>query len=353
MNHLKQIQAALGNFPFDAIMLTSLAARRYATGFPASAGVVLITTDTACFLTDARYIEAARKTVRGAKVELVGSGEKYTDRINAFIAAHKIAVLGFEDETMLYRAYSDYAEKLTAKLVPGQKLISGLRAVKDRAELRAIEAAQAITDQVFLEILAILSPQRTEKEIAAEIVYRLLKNGAENISFDPIVVSGKNSSKPHGVPGDDTLSGFVTMDFGCTAYGYCSDMTRTVAVGSVTDEMRRVYETVLAAQAAGIAAARAGVAGREIDAAGRAVIEAAGFGDYFGHSFGHSLGLEVHEGPSASPTEERTLEAGTVVTAEPGIYIPDTFGVRIEDMILITETGHINLTRSGKELLIL
>jgi len=158
---------------------------------------------------------------------------------------------------------------------------------------------------------------------------------------------------PHTTPGDDTLAGFVTLDFGAVYEGYCADMTRTVSLGEPTAEMRRVYETVLAAQGAGIAAARAGVVGREIDRAARDVIKAAGYGDYFGHGFGHGLGLEVHESPGAGPAETRPLPAGAVVSAEPGIYLPRKFGVRIEDTLYLTETGCEILTKTPKDLIIL
>ncbi|MPM45770.1 Aminopeptidase YpdF [bioreactor metagenome] len=183
----------------------------------------------------------------------------------------------------------------------------------------------------------------------------MLRFGAERLSFEPIVVSGPNGSLPHGVPGRRRVEkgDFITMDFGCVADGYCSDMTRTVGVGQVSEEMEGVYRVVLEAQLAGIAAARAGVPGKDIDAAARQVIERAGYGDYFGHGFGHSLGLEIHESPNANSAEEQPLPAGAVISAEPGIYLPGRFGVRIEDVIVLTEAGCDNLTRAPKELILL
>ena len=179
----------------------------------------------------------------------------------------------------------------------------------------------------------------TEREVAAELVYRMLRHGSEGNSFDPIVVTGAKTSMPHGVPGDKVIQAgdFVTMDFGCLKDGYCSDMTRTVAVGYATDEMKNVYDIVLKAQLAGIAAARAGVLGKEIDAAARKVIADAGYGEYFGHGFGHCLGLDIHEPPFAGPTGEAPLPAGSLSSAEPGIYLPGRFGVRIEDVMIIRE----------------
>ena len=195
----------------------------------------------------------------------------------------------------------------------------------------------------------------TEKEIAARLTYLMLHYGAENMSFDPIVVSGANSSKPHGVPTEKTIEAgdFVTMDFGCIYDGYCSDMTRTVAVGMPSDEMRTVYQTVLDAQLAGIAAAKAGVTGERVDAAARKVITDAGYGDCFGHSFGHSLGLDIHEHPIAAPGAHAKLPEHTVISAEPGIYLPGKFGVRIEDVLHLTADGAEILTRSPKNLIIL
>jgi len=196
---------------------------------------------------------------------------------------------------------------------------------------------------------------RTEKEIAAFLQYRMLLGGAEQMSFEPIVVSGANSSMPHGVPTDKKVEqgDFITMDFGCVYHGYCSDMTRTVAVGHVTEEMAFVYETVLKAQQAGIDTAKAGVPGCDIHNAAAKVIEDAGYGPYFGHGFGHSLGVEIHESPNASPGCTEPMPAGAVISAEPGIYLPGKFGVRIEDVIVLREGGCDNLMLAPKELLIL
>ena len=215
--------------------------------------------------------------------------------------------------------------------------------------------AQAITDQTFSELCKIIQAGMTEKELEAELLYRLYKHGAEGPSFDPIVVSGPNTSLPHGVPGERKLEfgDFITMDFGCIYGGYCSDMTRTVAVGHVTEEMDTVYHTVLQAQLAGIAAARAGVSGAAVDGAARTVIENAGYGAFFGHSFGHGVGVEIHESPNASPANAQPLPAGAVISAEPGIYLPGKLGVRIEDVVILSETGCEDITLAPKELMIL
>jgi len=195
----------------------------------------------------------------------------------------------------------------------------------------------------------------TEKQLQAELIYRILKNGADNVAFDPIVVSGPNTSVPHGVAGDRVITpgDFITMDFGALYRGYCADMTRTVAVGYATEEMKRVYQTVLDAQQAGIAAAKAGVAANQIDGAARKVIEDAGYGEYFGHGYGHCLGMQIHEAPYCNTRDTTLMQANMICSAEPGIYLPGKFGVRIEDVVIFADDGCENITRSPKNLIIL
>jgi Xaa-Pro aminopeptidase len=248
-----------------------------------------------------------------------------------------------------------YEKKLNAQLIPLHSKIAGFRQVKEAYELERMRKAQQITDAAFAEVLTRIDVGMTEKEVAAELIYCLLKNGGEGLSFDPIVVSGPNTSLPHGVPSDRRLKegDLVTMDFGVIYQGYCSDMTRTVALGYATEEMRKVYDTVLKAQLAGIEATRAGVKGKDIDAAARQVIVDAGYGDYFGHGYGHSIGMECHEQPSCSPAGETVMEENMVSSAEPGIYLPGKFGVRIEDVVIIKADGCEDITRSPKNLIII
>jgi Xaa-Pro aminopeptidase len=319
---------------------------------------VLITPGENIFITDFRYIEAAREALGGYfRVEENTAARKASAIIHSIIP--RARRLGVESDVMSLqwaeawkKAFSDLGNK-SLKLIPAEEGIRAMRAVKDRAEIAAMRESQRITEKVFTEILPLLRPGVTERDICAEIIYRLIKNGAEKASFDPIVASGPNGSKPHSGTTERAIGQdeFVTLDFGCVYNGYCSDMTRTVAVGSVSGEMREVYEIVLKAQEAGIAAAKAGVLGKEIDAAARAVITEAGYGQYFGHGFGHGLGIEIHEPPNANMTETKPLPAGAVISAEPGIYLPGRFGVRIEDVIRVTETGSENFTSAAKELL--
>lgn len=357
MNHFHQIAAQLESNDLDAMLLTGEANRFYASGFHSSGtdGVALVTRKKAYYFTDSRYTEAAERYVQGAELREIGRGRGYAALIEEVVTEQCIRRMGFEDAYMTVQEYERYHKALSCDLVPATELLWKLRMVKDDEELEAMIAAQRIAERALEEILEEIRPGVTEKEIAARLQYLMLHYGGSDMSFDPIVVSGANGSLPHGVPSEKKIQQgeFVTMDFGCIYHGYCSDMTRTVAVGFATEEMHRVYHTVLTAQLAGINAARAGVTGREVDGAARAVIDAAGYGAYFGHSFGHGVGVEIHEAPNASPGNEKPLPAGAVISAEPGIYLPGKMGVRIEDVILLTEKGCRNITRAPKELLVL
>ena len=354
MNHLAQIAAKLPEYGLDAMLITSDSGERYALGFHGE-GLLLVTRQGAHYTTDGRYIEAAREEVSGAEISLVMAGNGHLAQAKTYIEKHKLHNVGFESGAMTVDAHRRYEQELPCILTPAQTLLDTLRASKDEAELAVMRRAQAITDEAFKAILDFIKPGMTEREIAARLTYELLRRGGEKVSFDPIVAAGPNGSKPHAVPGDLVVDTgmFITMDFGCKVDGYCSDMTRTVALGQPTEEMERVYATVLAAQTAGIRAARAGVTGREVDAAARQVIRDAGYGDYFSHSFGHSLGLDIHESPSASPSETDILPAGAVISAEPGIYLPGRFGVRIEDVLILKEGGCEDITASPKNLVVL
>lgn len=356
MNHLSQIADKLSQYDLDAMLIVSEPGERYAVGFQGE-GYVLVTRDGSQYSTDGRYIEAAQKQVTGAEVVLTSRERSHLALARDFLEARGLKRVGFESAAVSVAQHRHWQESFLkgCELIPAQELLDGLRTSKDREELSAMVQAQKITDAAFGEILNYIRPGLTEQEVAARLVYELLRRGARKVSFDPIVAAGANGSMPHAVPGETVIQKgmFVTMDFGCVYDGYCSDMTRTVAVGQPTQEMERVYKTVLAAQKAGIAAARAGMPGRELDAAARKVIEEAGYGDYFTHSFGHSLGLEIHESPNASPSETRPLPVGTVISAEPGIYLPGRFGVRIEDVLVLEEGGCRDIAQSPKNLIVL
>ncbi|MCL2082058.1 MAG: Xaa-Pro peptidase family protein [Oscillospiraceae bacterium] len=342
-------------YRLDAILLTDRKTRFWATGVSTSSGLVLITPRQSYLMVDFRYLEGADACKDYFTV--LETSAKKTQQIWISEILGKRKKIGFDAMGITSAAHEKWKKDL-----PGctwfaiDQDIAGMRVIKDPQEQKALRSAQKIAEKAWVEVLAnFIKPDITERSLAAELVYRMLRHGADGISFDPIVVSGKNGSLPHGSPTDKPIRNgeFVTLDFGCVKDGYCSDMTRTVSVGSASDEMRRVYDVVLQAQAAGIAAAKEGVLGRDVDKAAREVIAEAGYGDGFGHGFGHGIGLSVHEPPSANYSGNTPLPAGSVISAEPGIYLPGRFGVRIEDMLLITETGCENLTKAGKDLLVL
>ena len=353
MNHLEHIAAHLDGL--DAILLTSEANCYYATGFMGE-GIALVTRRGSWYFTDSRYTEAADKAIGDAAVIREVSREKpFSALINEALAEAGAEKAGFEEQRMTVAEHAVYSEKLHCTLTPASALMTELRGSKDEEELSCMTAAQRIAEGALEQILKEIRPGMTEKEIAARLNYLMVSAGAEKTSFDTIVASGPNGSMPHAVPGMRKVreGDFITMDFGCVYKGYCSDMTRTVALGRPSDEMRNVYDIVLQAQLAGIAAAKAGVTGAVIDGAARKVIQDAGYGAYFGHSFGHSLGIDIHEAPNAAPGNDKPMPDGAVVSAEPGIYLPGKFGVRIEDVMILRPDGAQVITKAPKALLVL
>ncbi len=356
MDRLSKIRAKLAGAGLDAVLITDEKNQRYATGFAFTDGAVVVTQKRAFLITDSRYTEAAMKAV-AADITVVqfGAGHRLTELVKSILTDHGVKRLGAEEFSMPHGTFLAWEKSLGMQLEPCQSIFNELRAAKDEDELRSMRLAQSIAERALDDVLRIICPGVSERDIAAEITYRLLKHGGEGNSFDPIAVTGANSSMPHGVPSDAVVreGDFVTMDFGCVKNGYCSDMTRTVAVGYATEEMKNVYDIVLRAQLAGIKKAAAGVTGADIDKAARDVISDAGYGEYFGHSFGHSLGLYIHEQPAAAPSVRTPMPCGAVISAEPGIYLPGKFGVRIEDVLILREGGCEVITKAPKELLIL
>lgn len=356
MNKIAEIREKLAAAGLDGLLITDEKNQRYAAGFPFTDGAVLVGREKAWLITDSRYIEAAEKTAGAAlTVQLYDRQLPLKELLRRDIKEAGIERLAAEDGKLSHREYLEYEKALGLKLEPCGSLLQELRASKSEEELRYMQQAQDIAELALEDVLHVIKPGMTEQQVMAELVYSMLRHGSEGNSFDPIVVTGEKTSMPHGVPGDKVIRAgdFVTMDFGCIKEGYCSDMTRTVAVGHATEEMKRVYDIVLKAQLAGIAAARAGIPGRDIDAAARQVISDAGYGAYFGHGFGHSLGLDIHESPSANPSGLALMPEGAVCSAEPGIYLPGRFGVRIEDVMVLKKDGCRLLTKAKKELIIL
>lgn len=329
--------------------------RRYLTGFRSSLGYLFITESGAKLLTDGRYYLAAKQTVKNADVVLLG---KLSEQLTEWVRANNIKTVLLESGITV-NTYNRIKEILSdVEVISDSRIdekMAELRSIKTVDEVGSIIAAQRIAERAFNEVLNFIKVGVTEHRIATELEYKMRLFGSEDKSFDTIVVSGQKSAMPHGVPDGKFIErgDFITMDFGATVGGYHSDMTRTVAVSCVTDEMAEVYNTVLSAQNAAEKAVAAGALCSDIDKAARDTIAAAGYGEHFTHSTGHSLGLEVHESPHLSQKSTAILKKGQVVTNEPGIYIDGKFGVRIEDMLLVTDKGCENLTKCEKSLIIL
>ncbi len=339
-----------------AAIISSDVNRRYLTGFVSSAGSVVITPKRAVMLIDFRYFEKASNTVQNMEVRLCKSLYSDIKEIfsedgikNIIPETHSITVNSLET---LKKAFIEFNILTDNSL---SEKLNLLRQIKGKKELECIKKAQYITDCAFEHILNFVRKDVTERDIALEIEFFMRKQGSEGVAFDTIAVSGKNSSLPHGVPTDKPLENgdFLTMDFGAVFEGYCADMTRTVALGFVTDEQRSIYDTILKAQTEVLYAIAPKKKCKDIDAIARNIITNAGFGENFGHGLGHSVGLEIHENPACNTRDETILKEGMLMTVEPGIYLPQKFGVRIEDLVVITADGCDNLTKSPKNLIIL
>ena len=350
MTRIEKLQA---NFPagVDAFITTDEKTCFYLSEFLFSDGMMFVTRKDTYLFTDFRYIEAAQVEARGCRISTASRYEE----IRKIIGEENVKTIGYEDDLLSVMMLERFKKEFpSCTFVPMGGIVRTLAEYKDEQEMELVRSAQAITDEAFAAVLPLLRPDMTETDVAAELEYQMKKRGASGTSFETIAVSGTNSARPHGVPRPVMLEkGFLTMDFGCVRHGYCSDMTRTVALGFVSQEMSQVYETVLRAQEMGIAATKAGVTGKEVDGAARKVITDAGYGAYFGHGFGHGLGVEVHEQPGAAPSCADPLPVGAVISAEPGIYLPGKFGVRIEDIIIIEEGGCRDIMEAPKDLLIL
>lgn len=333
----------------DAILITSYANRRYLSGFTGSSGILLLGADLRLLITDSRYITQAKEeaplfTVIQATDPAQKLGELFKDRPSG--------KLGFEAEDLTYAQYEKFAKALPWALLPLEGL-SCSRAVKDAGEIEKIAKAARIGDLAFANLLSKLQVGMTELEAVAELEYQMRRLGARCAAFPTIIASGPKSALPHAQPDSRLIQrgDLVVIDCGANYQGYCSDMTRTVVVGQEpTAKMQQIYQLVLQAQLVGLRAVRQGMGVRELDATVRSIIEAAGYGFAFGHGLGHGVGLEIHEEPRLSPKGEGQLTSGMIVTVEPGIYLPGWGGVRIEDLVLVEETGARVLSKTGKDL---
>lgn len=355
--HHKRAKRASAMLQIDqALLITSPEGLTYFTGLGLEGICTIFSSGHMICMTDSRYGEMAEQAISDwANVQIYSTERPMMQMLRSALTEANVNCLLYEDTTLSVRDFNRFQLALDTELEPIGDLVTNLRMVKSEWELSCIIQAQRIAEEAFDAILPELRPGKTEQELAAFLEYQMAIRGSEKPSFDTILISGAKTSLPHGRPDHQKLENgcFVTMDFGAVVSGYHSDMTRTVAIGSATDEMKRVYQTVLEAQLAGIDALEAGAPCRNAHLAAHAVIEQAGYGAHFGHAFGHGVGVEIHEAPSLSPRNQSLLQAGSIVTAEPGIYLPGHFGVRIEDMLFVEESGVKNLTRTPKQLMIL
>lgn len=344
--------------PDTAVLIKNEINVGYFSGFHHSEGVFLLTSDKAYLLVDFRYFEAAQKFAVGCEVICF---KKLIADISEILKKECVTKIVAEADTFTVAENDLYKEHFAEKGIEFycdsalDKAVSNIRIIKDKSEFDKILKAQQIAEKTYNEVLNYIKPGVSERKIAVEFEYLMKQYGAERVSFDLITITGSKTSLPHGVPSDDAVKSgdLFTMDFGAVYDGYHSDTTRTVAVNFATDEQREIYNIVLKAQLAVLDEVKAGKTCSEIDKIARNIITEAGYGECFGHSTGHGVGLEIHELPNVSPRGEIILEEGMVITDEPGIYLPKKFGVRIEDMLYVTEKGYNNFVSLPKELIIL
>ncbi len=362
MSHEERQRVVAANLPeldCDALLVTSLTNVRYLTGFSGSNGQVLITDKGSWFFSDPRYGERAKVLVSGAEIVIYEGRTSETSwdaspgtALKGCLSTAGSKKLGFESSCVTVAELGSLSEALPGiDLVGTEGAVEDVRRVKDATELNAIRVACDVAASAFGYIVDRIVPGVTESEIAVELEFWMRRNGAEAVSFEPIVGSGPLSAHIHHTPSDRTFEkgDLILMDYGALVSGYCSDLTRTVVIGPASPEVEEIYSIVLASQHAGISALRAGANGRDVDAAARKVMEASGHAEYFAHGLGHGVGLDIHEAPRLSKTSPDVLRAGEVVTVEPGIYIPGLGGVRIEDCVLVTEDGAEVLGASTKD----
>lgn len=352
MNRLERAKQMLSQKGLDAIVVSDPHSMHYLSAAEYE-GYFLLTNETCYVMTDSRYTDVCERDTKGATVVTLKRGQTYVALLQELAKRHNLVTFGFEDRHLTVSSHEKFTliDGLTFSPIGGA--LEELRYIKDADELDYLREAEHIGDKAFDHILGILRPGMTEIEVALALEAEMRRCGAQGLSFDTIVASGVNGSMPHSVPSTKKLveGELITMDFGCRYHGYCSDMTRTVALGNVDAKLKEIYDVVYEAQLVGLDALRAGVSGAAVDAASREIIERAGYGENFGHGLGHSVGLFIHEDPRLSPAEERLLLPDMVVTVEPGIYLTGIGGVRIEDMVRVTKEGHENFAKSPKQLI--
>lgn len=352
LGRMEGVYSILDEKKLDAILVSNGYNMRYLSGFSGATGYLYLSRNRKIVMTDSRYTIQAKEEANGYEVWQVSG--KYTDLVAQIIAEEDSIHIGIEGNDFLCLDFQKWEKTLpNVKWTMLDQELSNLRRIKTPEEIEKIAHAEEIGDKAFSKILDIIKPGITEIEVASYLEFYMKQFGAEGLSFDTIVASGINSSKPHAVPGRKKMENgdFITMDFGCIYDGYCSDMTRTIVLGKASEEQKKVYEIVLRAQKEALDFIKAGYSGAEIDKVARKIISDAGYEKCFGHGLGHSVGLFIHESPRLSPSEDSIILENMTETVEPGIYVEGFGGVRIEDLVVVTKEGCRNLTHSPKELI--
>lgn len=339
----------------DALLLLNESNMHYLCGFSPSEGVVLLLRNGSGYhIVDSRYTEEAQNHAKETGLTVIEMQNKFSDAVAELCKKNSVKKIAFENETISLKSFNALKEATHCDFLGIDNRFMKIRNIKSDEEIEMMIEANNIAEKSFLELLNFIKTGKSEKELQAYFDYLMAKNGSDGLSFSTILLTGAHTSLPHGVPGDKKIKegDFVLFDFGATFKGYHSDMTRTIAVGNATDEMKELYYLVLKAQLAGIQALKNGVKCADVYKAAYDVLEEKKMGKYFRHSLGHGVGLDIHEGYSSSPNSKDIYETGNVTSVEPGIYIPDKFGIRIEDVCIVTENGCRNISTVDKNLLI-
>jgi len=353
-NRLSKLYTAISKAGYDGFYITNLTNIRYLTGFTGSAGLLIIYNHSSFFFTDGRYIQQSQEQIHDSKITIISSGYFDSIKEQKIFNEHNLNI-GFESQHMSFSYYEALSKSLSnISWIPTESIVENIAAVKDSTEIDSLKTAIEITDEVFTKILPEIKEGVTEKYIATRISYLFKMNGAEGDSYESIIAGGPRSALPHARPTDrEFIKGdFIVMDFGALYNGYHADMTRTLIVGKPTSKHREIYDIVLESNLNGIASAKSGIKCSDVDFACRSIIENKNYGDFFTHSTGHGIGLEVHTLPRIHKSNHSLLEENHVITIEPGIYIPDWGGVRIEDDCLIQKNSCIPMNNSTKELIV-
>lgn len=356
MNRISKAVSLLRQENTDALLIISEENMHYFCGFSPSEGMILITKDGVGYhFVDSRYTVVAKRNSNITSLNVIEIKTDFYEEVSKILIKHCAKTLSIENEKLTLKSFEKMKEKIDCSFCNIGDKLTKLRSVKDKKELELLIKAQEIADKSFLELLNHIKVGKTEKELVALFEYIMLQNGSDGVSFNTIFISGSNTSMPHGVPSEKKIEpgDFVTIDFGATFKGYHSDTTRTVAIDHYTDEMAKVYNTVLEAQIKALDFISVGKACKSAHDVALEVIKRNGYGEFFRHGLGHGVGIEIHESPRTSPASEDVFKVGNVTSVEPGIYLPEKFGVRIEDVIFIDEHCNINLTKLPKDLLVI